>query len=349
MSKKKPPAPAPSTALVLLQPAQLDALPSGAIDVEFVEAKVVDPLAEYLKTLSSENSKRTMRVRLNVAAAMLRLGATAETFPWATLTRANVLQVMDALRQVRPELSSATINLTRAAFRGMARTLFNIVIDDRRLMTADERMAIDDVRVEPGSRTPKRASLDDKEIRKLFKAAVRKTPATAAARDSALLAVLFGAGLRRDEASRLDVDNFRNGKLHVRGKGKRYRDADIGPDASRAVEQWLKVRGDGKSSDGKQALFLTINKAGRIGTARLSGDAIFYKVDALAARASLGSVSPHALRRAFVTALLNMGEDLGTASKAAGHGSITTTSLYDQRDATKVAAAVGRLHVPFGA
>jgi site-specific recombinase XerD len=220
----------------------------------------------------------------------------------------------------------------------MAKTLFGL-----KMIDADERMRIDDVAAARGWRMPKRTVLTQKEIQEIFRACTRDSNATTAARDAALLAVLYGAGLRRDEASRLDVADFRHRELRVRGKGNRERLAPIGPGAARAIEAWIKAR----VNHGK-ALFLTINKAGRIGKRRLSGDAIFYAVRKLVQRASIEAASPHSLRRAFVTALLEQGADLGTASKAAGHRSISTTSLYDRRDGKRVAAVVGRLVVPFG-
>lgn len=355
---KKPKNPPPPTeppsgdseALVPREPRPPAPRDPGVLDrPELLEGRVVprpgdaaDPLDAYLRSLPSENSKRTMRSRLDAAAAVLRPGATAETFAWATLDYAGVVRVMDALREAGA--SPSTRNLTRAALRGMARTLFAL-----RMIDARERMAIDDVRPDRGSREPRRPALDAKEVRKLFRAAVAVgVPEATAARDLALLAVLYGGGLRRDEASRLDVGDYRGGELRVRGKGDKERLAPIGADAARAVERWIEVRGEGKSSDGRRALFLTINKAGRIGRARLSGNAIFWKVARLAERASIGSASPHALRRSFITAILELGEDLSTAAKAAGHASVTTTARYDRRDGKRVAEAVGRIVVPVG-
>lgn len=306
-----------------------------------------DPLTVYLASLPSPASKSTMRSRLTVAAGILSPGSSAETFRWASLDAASVVRVMDELRA--DNASPATVNVTRAALRGIARALFGL-----RMLDAHERQSIDDVKPDRGSRVAKRPALDAKEVRKLFKAAVRDVAGhspvadTTAARDSALLAVLYGAGLRRDEASHLDVGDYQRGELRVRGKGNKERLAPIGADAAAAVERWIELRGDVKSNDGGRALFLTIDKFGRIGRARLAGAAIFWKVARLAERASIGAASPHALRRSFITAILELGEDLSTAAKAAGHASVTTTARYDRRDGKRVAEAVGRIVVPVG-
>jgi integrase/recombinase XerD len=338
-TKRKKPA---STAIERRPPAQLSQRP------EIITGELVrrpdephDPLTVDLDSLPSEASKTTMRSRLTAAASILSKGSTAETFPWRTLDASRVLRVMQTMRDAKAE--PATINLTRSALRGMARTLFGL-----RLLDAHERQSIDDIKPDRGTRVAKRPALDGKQVRKLFRAAAAEgVPETTAARDVALLAVLYGAGLRRDEASKLDVADYRRGELRVRGKGNKERLAPIGNDAARAVERWIEMRGDSKSSDGERALFLTINKAGRIGRARLSGNAIFWKVSRkLAKRASIGTTSPHALRRSFITAILELGEDLSTAAKAAGHASVTTTARYDRRDGKRVAEAVGRIVVP---
>ncbi len=62
---------------------------------------------------------------------------------------------------------------------------------------------------------------------------------------------------------------------------------------------------------------------------------------------SIEHVAPHDLRRAFITDLIDAGEPLTTAAEAAGHASVTTTARYVQTGAKKVAAAVGKLRVPF--
>jgi integrase len=105
--------------------------------------------------------------------------------------------------------------------------------------------------------------------------------------------------------------------------------------------------GETKSSDGRARAVLDDQQCGRIGRAQLSGNTSGEMV-ALAERASIGAAWPHDLRRSFVVGLLDAGEDLSTAAKAARHASVSTTSIYDRRDERRVAEAVGRLVVPFG-
>ncbi len=293
------------------------------------------PLAVFLASCSP-GSRATMRSRLNAAARILVRGATAETFPWEALDHLAVVGVLATLAEQKA--APATINLTRAALRKMARILFRL-----RIMDVEERLRIDDLEHAKGSRLPRGRALTKRELRKLFAACASEEHA-AGRRDAALIACLYGGGLRREEASTLAIaDVNADGTLRVQGKGGRERLQPIGDDAARAIAVWIKVRGDNAGP-----LFVTVDKAGKISRRRLRGAAIEWTVKRLAMRAAIARTSPHDLRRTFVTALLESGEDLATVSKAAGHQSVTTTAIYDRRGEKAVAEAVAKLPVPFG-
>jgi site-specific recombinase XerD len=278
-----------------------------------------------------------MRARLSAAVRILEPGAGAASFAWATLDHAAVAHVLAALADERA--SAATRNLTRAAFRKMAKVLFSL-----RLLDVEERQRIDDVPAVKGKRVPRGRALTQREVRRLFAACARDETA-AGRRDAALVSVLYGGGLRRDEASQLDLADFdaRQRRLRVKGKGGRDRLQPLGEDAVRAIREWITARGRHAGP-----LFLTVDKFGRVGDRRLRGAAIEWKIKRLAEHAAIERTSPHDLRRTFVTSLLDAGEDLATVSKAAAHRSITTTSIYDRRGERAVEAAVAKLPVPFG-
>ena len=309
-------------------------VPSGSL-VQRPPGDQPGPYEVFCATCSP-NSRATMCSRLDAAARILKPGMTAATFPWPALNHLAVLGVLAHMRERKQ--AKATIDLTRAALRKMAKVLFRM-----RLLDVEERMRIDDIEPPKGKRLLRGRALDEKEVRKLF-AACRRDPSAAGRRDAALLACLYGGGLRRGEASALDVADLHANALRVEGKGGRERMQPIGDDAMSAIAAWLRVRGDWAGP-----LFVTVSKAGKIGRRRLRGPAIDWKVKRLAHRAALPATSPHDLRRTFVTTLLEAGEDLGTVSKAAGHVSLSTTSIYDRRGEKAVAAAVARLPVPFKA
>jgi integrase len=213
-----------------------------------------------------------------------------------------------------------------------------------RLVDVEERQRIDDVPAARGKRATRGRALTQGELRRLF-AACAKDESAAGRRDAALVAMLYGGGLRRDEASQLDLKDFdaRRRTLRVKGKGGRDRSQPLGEEAARAIREWIAERGREAG-----ALFLTVDKFGRIGDGRLRGAAIEWKVKQLAKRAKIARTSPHDLRRTFVTSLLDAGQDLATVARAAAHRSVVTTTLYDRRGDGAVAAAVARLPMPFG-
>jgi integrase/recombinase XerD len=338
----KPRDPDEPTEIVLTPP------PPTALDGQLVPrpGPSRDPFAAFLASCAP-SSKGTMRARLAAAAAVLAPGTAAERYPWQTIDYVAVTHVLD--RMAAANASPSTRNLTRAALKKMARVLFGL-----RLMPLDERQRIDDVPAARGRKLPRGRALDARQLRKLFKVCERD-PTPAGRRDAALLAALFGGGLRRAEASTLDVGDVdaAGGTLRVQGKGGVEKLQPVVAEVLAALRAWLDVRGTVRGEHAA-ALFVVVDKFGRVGERRLNGKAIAWKIDRRAREAGIeplpdGHVcSPHDLRRSFGTGLLEAGEDLSSVAKAMRHANISTTAIYDRRDERAVAASVAKLHVPFG-
>ena len=167
-----------------------------------------------------------------------------------------------------------------------------------------------------------------------------------ARRDAALIALLVGAGLRREEAVTLDLADLDGARetLVVTGKGEVVRSVPLAPGVRRAVCAWLDVRGDEPG-----ALLTPMSKA----VPRVAETGRRLSVNSVAAavkRRFAGedeTVRPHDLRRTFVGDLLDAGADLSSVSKIVGHTSPSTTGGYDRRGIEARRAAVERLSVPF--
>ncbi len=84
-------------------------------------------------------------------------------------------------------------------------------------------------------------------------------------RDAAILACLYGAGLRRAEMCSLMVGHYKDGKLSFKGKGQKCRTVPLSPESVQLIERWLAVR---SSAD---VMFVSIDKGGRMGSSALNG------------------------------------------------------------------------------
>jgi integrase/recombinase XerD len=159
-----------------------------------------------------------------------------------------------------------------------------------------------------------------------------------AVRMLALLELLYGSGLRATELVSLPLSAVPRDApfLTVTGKGGQQRMVPVSSRARKALSRWLALRGDA----GK-ALFPSTSRQGHLTRIRL-----FQLLRALAARAGIDpeKVSPHVLRHAFATHLLEGGADLRVLQTLLGHADIATTQIYTHVDSARLVALVNARH-----
>lgn len=162
-------------------------------------------------------------------------------------------------------------------------------------------------------------------------------------RDKAILEVLYGSGLRVSEACSLKVSHLyqETGLLLVRGKGDKERLVPCGSSAWEALRHyqngWRKQLPI--TPTGKDLVFLN-----RFGTP-LSRISIFNLIKRTAADAGIRKVvSPHSLRHAFATHLVENGADLRAVQMMLGHASITTTEIYTHLSRDFLKQTVDQFH-----
>jgi integrase/recombinase XerD len=177
-------------------------------------------------------------------------------------------------------------------------------------------------------------SLD--ELVKLFRIC-HEDKTTAGVRDAAMLAVLYGCGLRRAELVALDVADYSEGVLTVRGKGNRLRLAHVVNEARKFFEDWLQLR----KTD--QPIFVSINKAGKLRKAPLTTQSVYRILNHRASHAGIDALSPHDVRRSTATHLLERGVDLAVVQRMLGHKQLATTVIYDRRGEKAKKEAAGLL------
>lgn len=163
-----------------------------------------------------------------------------------------------------------------------------------------------------------------------------------AARDRALLELLYAAGLRVSELVSLDWEDLdlKSRVLRVIGKGGRERMVPFGRPAAAALVEWRRHWEDVRGAAGDdQPIFLNARGG------RLTDRSVRRVLDRwVAASATAAGVHPHALRHTFATHLLERGADLRAIQELLGHASITTTQRYTHVDVDRLLAVYRDAH-----
>mgnify|MGYP002779432095 FL=1 len=129
------------------------------------------------------------------------------------------------------------------------------------------------------------------------------------------------------------------------GKGNKARLSYISDGARDALAAWLRVRNVVLGESGP--LFVPVFRSSRIVSRRLNDQAVMDILLKRAREAGVRDLSPHDMRRTFISNLLDAGADLVTVQKLAGHANVTTTARYDRRGEAVKQKAARLLHVPF--
>lgn len=155
----------------------------------------------------------------------------------------------------------------------------------------------------------------------------------------ALIELLYGSGLRATELVSLPLHAVPRDApfLTITGKGGTSRLVPVGARALDALGRWLGVR---PAAPASRYLFPS-GKSGHLSRVRL-----FQLLKDLAARAGLdpAGISPHVLRHAFATHLLEGGADLRVLQTLLGHADIATTQIYTHVDSARLVALVNSRH-----
>ncbi len=137
--------------------------------------------------------------------------------------------------------------------------------------------------------------------------------------------MLYATGLRITELVSLGTAsiNLRQGIVRVLGKGGKERLVPVGEEALAWVERFVRDGRRELSGEGTEALFPS--RRGRT----MTRQTFWYAVKRYAVRAGIQqSISPHTLRHAFATHLLNHGADLRAVQMMLGHADLSTTQIY---------------------
>ena len=200
-----------------------------------------------------------------------------------------------------------------------ARGFYRYLLREK-LIGADPTLQIDMPQL--GKPLPK--SLSEADVEALLQAPDLSEPI--GQRDRAMLEVLYACGLRVTELISLTLDqvNLRQGVLRVVGKGNKERLVPMGEEAVVWVERYLR---DGRHEllGGRPSDVVFPSQRGE----QMTRQTFWHRIKHQAQVAGIAkSLSPHTLRHAFATHLLNHGADLRVVQMLLGHSDLSTTQIY---------------------
>ncbi|TAJ94636.1 MAG: site-specific tyrosine recombinase XerD [Gammaproteobacteria bacterium] len=237
---------------------------------------------------------------------------------WLAARESDLLQVDNS--KLLSYLSSrpASARTTARRLSSLRRFYRQMVRDGRCAM--DPSMDIDSPRL--GRSLPK--SLTETEVEQLLITPDIET--SIGLRDRAMLETLYATGLRVSElvSLRLDQMNLRQGVVRIRGKGDKERLVPLGEEAVYWIQKYL--------AHARQELFPHRPDATLFPSSRgqlMQRQTFWHAIRRYGVKAGIkGRISPHVLRHAFATHLLNHGADLRVVQMLLGHSDISTTQIY---------------------
>ena len=284
---------------------------------------IPDPVALYKNTLAA-GSHAVIDSRVKLLAFALGYDEPRQ-IKWSALDYEQCVEAVSVLRgEIRAErLSAATVSATIIALRKIVRECQAVGLLPKK--TAKAILGIKTLKSAPAMAG---RALESDEMTRLFRFPTRELRDY---RDKAILAVLFGTGVRRAEMAALDLDSLTVNEemlaLTVRhGKGDKSRIVYLPDDAVEHLNHWLDQRGEHEG-----AMFQRIIKGGALlPESRLSAQAIYLICLDRAKRANIQAFTPHDARRTVITELLDHTDPV-TVADIVGHEDVNTTRRYDRR------------------
>ena len=265
-----------------------------------------------------------MQSLLNNFTRHLDEDSTLDDFEWSSLSYPEVLKFLGKLLEEKK--SPNTVNTYLSAIKGVAKESWKLNI-----MAIDQYHRIKDIKRVHGSRIEKGRALEIEELNKMIDHCISQE-GSIAMRDACLIALVYSAGLRREEAAHLLLSAYNKPetKLVIIGKGNKERINPLNNRVIDIVETWLDERGREEGP-----LFVRIFKGGKITLLPITDKTVYNIIVRRYKECGLKRLTPHDLRRTFATILLEQGEDLFVVQDLMGHASIETTKRYDKRNEYK--------------
>jgi integrase/recombinase XerC len=251
-----------------------------------------------------------------------------------TLATLRGLEAADFRAFLAKAAQAGDVNATRARKLSALKTFFRFL---------KKRHGVDNIalsliaRPRPKRPLPKALSPEDAKA-VAFDIGEASDSAAIQARDTALMTLLYGAGLRINEALSLNVGDMpaADNALRVTGKGNKQRIVPLLPAVREAIAAWLRLH----PNPGRGEPLFTGARGGRL-NAGVAQKALrdFRRLANLPEHAT-----PHALRHSFATHLLAGGADLRSIQELLGHASLSTTQRYTDVETSQLMEVWRRAH-----
>ncbi len=296
-----------------------------------------NPALVHLASLTSPLSRRVTRCALEQIADELTGQRDIEQVAWHGLRYQHVMALRAALSG---RLKPRTVNRMLSAVKGVIAQAESLELVDAE--TAARIRRVKGVWVDKDALAGR--AVEDDEVERLLDAC--SGTGLMALRDTALLALLFGAGLRRREAATVEVldFDFARGRVSVLGKGRKRRTVQLAPVDALRVRAWREARG---GVSGPLLVSFTPRREVKVsedGSMHpLTETGIYEVLRVIAGRAGVEGITPHDARRTRATRMIAHGTGIEHARRALGHESSATTDRYDRTKDETTHAVVGKV------
>lgn len=274
-----------------------------------------------LNTVDERSQRDYRRALLGHTGPRSKGKGTLGFLPWLAVQRTglNRMTVNAYIAYLKAEgVTDSSINQRMAAIRKLAKEAANNgLLDDA---TASGIGRIDNIKIQ-GKKLGN--WLTKSQAEQMLNAPAENT--AKGIRDRAILAIMIGAGLRREEVVTLTLEHFqqREGRwviLDLKGKHNRTRTVPIAPWIKARVDQWVAYAGIASGT-----LFLRIRRGGHLQETGMTSQAIW---DVVQEYSPIDNLAPHDLRRSFAKIADKSGAPMAQIQKSLGHESIQTTERY---------------------
>jgi integrase/recombinase XerD len=276
-----------------------------------------NPASVFLSSLGSDVSIRNAKIVLNYV-CLKYANKTYLEFDWQNFDYVKLLEIKRLI--IDTGVQPATVNHYITMMKSASLEAWRL-----RIIDTETYMRIKDVKQLKTERCAVGRALSSKELRNLitFK---DDEQIPIEARDSAVIAIAYGAGIRRSELITLNRSDYQDDTLFVNGKGNTRRMVYLPPFAVLALDKWLTF-----TKPESIPLFCQVYKGDHVSEKRLSSRSIGDIIKRRYIATNTRYLTPHDLRRSFATNLIESGIDLFTVQKLMRHADIATTRIYDMR------------------